>query len=103
MCPNTAQSRLGSVPFFIQEVTFQGLELYILYFRGFNMETEHGQVRIVAGMPMYNEEETIGTVVTMALRHVDEVICIDDGSSDSSARIGEACGANVIRHRGKQG
>ena len=36
--------------------------------------------RVVAGMPMYNEEETIGTVVTMALRHVDEVICIDDGS-----------------------
>ena len=52
---------------------------------------------------MYNEEETIGTVVTMALRHVDEVICIDDGSSDSSARIAEACGATVIRHRGNQG
>ena len=67
------------------------------------METKHGQVRVVAGMPMYNEEETIGTVVTMALRHVDEVICIDDGSSDSSARIAEACGATVIRHRGNQG
>ena len=40
---------------------------------------------IVAGMPMYNEEETIGTVVTMALKHVDAVICVDDGSSDSSA------------------
>ena len=39
----------------------------------------------------------------MALRHVDEVICIDDGSSDSSARIAEACGATVIRHRGNQG
>ena len=59
--------------------------------------------RIIAGMPMYNEEETIGTVVTMALRHVDEVICIDDGSSDSSARIAEACGATVIRHRSNQG
>ena len=59
--------------------------------------------RIIAGMPMYNEEETIGTVVTMALRYVDEVICIDDGSSDSSARIAEACGATVIRHRSNQG
>ena len=64
------------------------------------METGCEAPRIVAGMPMYNEEETIGTVVTMALRHVDEVICIDDGSSDSSARIAEACGATVIRHRG---
>ena len=58
---------------------------------------------IIAGMPMYNEEETIGTVVTMALKHVDAVICVDDGSSDSSARIAEACGAIVVRHRINRG
>jgi len=58
---------------------------------------------IVAGMPMFNEEETIGTVVTRVLRHVDEVICIDDGSSDASARIAEMCGATVIRHRANRG
>jgi len=58
---------------------------------------------IIAGLPMYNEEETIGTVVTRALRHVDAVICIDDGSSDSSARIAEACGAIVVRHRVNRG
>jgi glycosyltransferase involved in cell wall biosynthesis len=58
---------------------------------------------VIAGMPMYNEEETIGTVVTTALRHVDAVICIDDGSSDSSARIAEACGAIVYRHRANRG
>ena len=48
---------------------------------------------------MYNEEETIGTVVTMVSRHVDLVICVDDGSSDASARIAEANGAMVLRHR----
>ena len=58
---------------------------------------------IVAGMPMYNEEETIGSVVIRTLRHVDKVICIDDGSSDASARIAEACGATVIRHRANRG
>ena len=26
--------------------------------------------RIIAGMPMYNEEETIGTVVTLSLIHI---------------------------------
>ena len=52
---------------------------------------------------MYNEEETIGTVVTMALRHVDAVVCIDDGSSDSSARIAEKAGAIVHRHRVNRG
>ena len=36
---------------------------------------------IVAGMPMYNEEETIGSVVFQTLAHVDAVICINDGLS----------------------
>ena len=58
---------------------------------------------VVAGMPMYNEEETIGSVVIRALRHVDKVVCIDDGSSDASARIAEACGATVVRHRINRG
>lgn len=58
---------------------------------------------IVAGMPMYNEEETIGSVVFQAMAYVDAVICIDDGSSDSSARIAEKCGAKVIRHRVNRG
>ena len=65
--------------------------------------TDETKPFIVAGMPMYNEEETIGTVVTMALRYVDAVICIDDGSSDSSARIAEKCGAIVVRHRINRG
>jgi len=66
-------------------------------------DTDETKRFIVAGMPMYNEEETIGTVVTMALRYVDAVICVDDGSSDSSARIAEKCGAIVIRHRVNRG
>ena len=69
-----------------------------------NMEegTTH-RPRIIAGLPMYNEEETIGTVVTKVLDYVDAVICVDDGSSDSSARIAESCGATVFRHRVNRG
>ena len=53
---------------------------------------------------MYNEEETIGTVIVNVLEHVDKVICVDDGSSDSSARIAEACGAYcAYRHRVNRG
>ena len=58
---------------------------------------------IIAGMPMYNEEETIGTVVTMAQKYADLIVCVDDGSSDSSARIAESCGAVVVRHRVNRG
>jgi len=60
-------------------------------------------LKIVAGMPMFNEEETIGSVIVSTLRHVDMVVCIDDGSSDSSASIAEACGAHVIQHRSNRG
>ncbi len=60
-------------------------------------------LRVVAGLPMYNEEETVGTVITNVFDHVNEVICVDDGSSDSSARIAEACGATVYRHRVNRG
>ena len=68
------------------------------------METgQNVPLRIIAGLPMYNEEETIGTVVTKVRDYVDEVICVDDGSSDSSARIAESCGAFVHRHRVNRG
>ena len=68
------------------------------------METSSfGLKKIVAGLPMYNEEETIGSVVTQVKRYVDSVICVDDGSSDSSAKIAEACGALVHRHRVNRG
>ena len=66
-------------------------------------ESERRKPLVIAGMPMYNEEETIGTVVTMVSRHVDLVICVDDGSSDASARIAEANGAMVLRHRVNRG
>ena len=68
------------------------------------METHSdAPMRIIAGLPMYNEEETIGTIVTKVLDYVDEVVCVDDGSSDSSARIAESCGAIVHRHRVNRG
>ncbi len=54
---------------------------------------------VIAAMPLFNEEETIGSVVIQSLPHVDEVVCIDDGSSDASARIARKLGATVIPHR----
>lgn len=66
-------------------------------------EVVNSSLKIVAGLPMYNEEETIGTVVTQVKDFVDHVICVDDGSSDSSARIAESCGAIVHRHRVNRG
>lgn len=52
----------------------------------------------VACIPAFNEEKTIGKVVTGTLPFVDRVIVCDDGSRDMTAAIAERLGATVIRH-----
>ena len=64
---------------------------------------DSGDLSIVAGLPMYNEEETIGTILMQVQEHVTKVICVDDGSSDSCAAIATRMGADVIRHRFNRG
>jgi len=53
---------------------------------------------IVAAIPAYNEEKTIGKVVLLAQKHVDRVLVCDDGSTDWTAEIAEKLGADVVRH-----
>ena len=59
--------------------------------------------RIIAGIPAYNEEKYIAKVVLKTMRHVDEVIVVDDGSTDMTAEIAEKLGATVIRHPENRG
>jgi len=58
---------------------------------------------ILAVIPAYNEEVAIGSVVLRAKNHVDQVLVIDDGSSDATTMIAELAGASVIRHEKNQG
>jgi len=53
---------------------------------------------IVAVMPAYNEEITVGSVVLKTRKYVDKVIVIDDGSRDDTASVAEEAGALVIRN-----
>ena len=59
--------------------------------------TESSGAMITAVIPAYNEEKTIAQVVEGARKHVSEVIVIDDGSADDTARRAIAAGAKVIR------
>lgn len=61
------------------------------------------QPRIIAAIPCYNEERFIGSVVLRAREFVDQVIVVDDGSTDETARIAEAAGALVVRHEVNKG
>ena len=54
--------------------------------------------RIIAVIPAYNEELTIGTIVLATRQYVDHVIVVDDGSTDKTAHVATLAGAEVLRH-----
>lgn len=54
--------------------------------------------RVVAIIPCYNTESHVAEVVAKCLRHVAQVIVVDDGSTDDTAKISNRAGAQVIRH-----
>jgi glycosyltransferase involved in cell wall biosynthesis len=59
--------------------------------------------KIIAGLAAYNEEEYIGSMVLGTRPFVDQVIVVDDGSSDRTAKFAGLAGAKVIRHKSNQG
>jgi len=52
--------------------------------------------KICVIIPAYNAEETIGLVISGALKYVPRVLVADDGSIDQTARIAAKAGAEVI-------
>ena len=58
---------------------------------------------VIIATPAYNEEKYIGGIVLLAKQYADEVIVVDDGSRDRTARIAELAGASVVRHEKNQG
>ena len=60
-------------------------------------------LRIIAAIPCYNEAGFIEDVVTRVSDYVNRVIVIDDGSTDDTAKVAQAAGAEVIRHETNKG
>ena len=59
--------------------------------------------RTLAIIPCFNEEATIGSLVLKTKKHVDEVLVIDDGSSDDTSKIAKDAGAVVISNIANKG
>jgi len=55
-------------------------------------------VNVVAVVPAYNERSTIGSVIDGTSQYVDEVVVVDDGSTDDTADIARDHGATVVTH-----
>lgn len=49
-------------------------------------------------VPLFNEEQVIGEVVSAARATFPHIVCVDDGSKDASARAAAQAGAVVVRH-----
>jgi glycosyltransferase involved in cell wall biosynthesis len=59
--------------------------------------------RVVAVIPALNERRTIQTVVEDVLVHTDEVIVVDDGSTDETTERARDAGAVVRKHETNMG
>ena len=78
--------------------------LYMIHVQIHFMEgNSHQHGLTMVGMPMFNEEETVASVVIRCLPYVDEVVCVDDGSSDSCSRLAARAGAIIHYHRANRG
>ncbi len=59
--------------------------------------------KIVVVVPAYNEEASIGEMLDGIPSYVDEIVVVDDGSTDKTAAIALNNGAQVISHKRNKG
>ena len=59
--------------------------------------------KVIAVIPALNEEKTISKVIRGVKEYVDEIILVDDASTDKTAFIAQREGAIVLTHKKNQG
>lgn len=56
-------------------------------------------MKIIIGIPAFNEEKNIASIITKLMNITDTIIVCNDGSSDLTSEIAEKMGALVINHK----
>lgn len=62
------------------------------------MDTALSQLKIIIGMPAFNEEKYVGSIVLQARQYAQEVLVVDDGSADRTAKVAGLAGAEAVSH-----
>lgn len=60
--------------------------------------SDYTSMRVAAVVPAYNESNTVGSIIDETATYVDEVVVVDDGSSDDTTVVAKDHGATVIPH-----
>jgi len=60
-------------------------------------------MKIGIGIPAFNEEKNIGTIILKLQNMYENILVCDDGSSDLTAEISEKLGAIVVKHEKNKG
>jgi glycosyltransferase involved in cell wall biosynthesis len=55
-------------------------------------------LKIIAGIPAFNEEKNIASIITRLSGVVDTILVCDDGSTDLTSEIAKKMGVLVIKH-----
>jgi glycosyltransferase involved in cell wall biosynthesis len=59
--------------------------------------------RVVAVIPAFNEERSIGSIVLRLRPLVDQVLVVNDGSADATEQVARLAGATVLNHEVNRG
>jgi len=65
---------------------------------GCSKKIQSDLMKIIIGLPAYNEEKNIASIISKLKEFTDKIIVCNDGSSDQTSQVSEKMGAIIVNH-----